>query len=161
MTAQAQAPASGASATTLLVIWHAHDSEADPLTARVTAAALQTVLTRVPGITVSWRDGDAYAADAWCALLLQVAPDALPNLAATLNAAGARIDALGLVDALQRARQQDGEAQASAASRIDVAADRLARERLLGSASAQPSAQAASSAARALGRAAPFYVTLD
>jgi predicted Zn-dependent peptidase len=157
---QTSAPTTSSAATTFLCVWHTQGGAADPNAASVTAAALQTLLSRVPGLEVTWRDGDAHAHDAWAALTLRVAPEALATLGATLAGVGARVDAALLADAVQRARDQASRTDTAQASKVEVLADTLASRR---AAEGEPGVdlQSAVDVAGRLVRAIPVFIAID
>ncbi len=156
----------------LLVVWHAHDaalSGAGSVSAVVAAGALATALARTPGLRVLARDAGRCGDDAWSALLLRVAAEALPNLPAALTRAVGVVPAPLLAEALQRGLDEAERRTAQAGSQLDVSAERLARERLgvrapaaaSGEAARVHTNEAALRVAQALLAAAPTVLSLD
>jgi predicted Zn-dependent peptidase len=113
-----------------LAVWTTHTTSAtSPVAARLTASALQQLLVHA-GLQPLSHAGDAGSWGAVAAVHLRVPPELLPALPSLLREAMRRLDAPTLKDALERALLVEQTRWAAAGSRVEVRADRLARERL-------------------------------
>ncbi len=159
-TGQANLLAPSSEGSDVLVVWQARAARATPAAAQVLATALSVLLSRQPGATLLWREGDAHSWGAWAAVALHVSAELAPRLAELMAQAGRGLSAETLEPALVSALDTQRRAEAAAGSKLGVRTERIARARLgeLPSESALPQAR---ETLELLLRARPTWVGLD